>query len=69
MHFDEAIVFLIVAAAAAYLARRAIRRRQEPGCGGCGSCPGAGAAPKPEPAGGSDLIQLELTPRKSVRRG
>jgi hypothetical protein len=69
MHFDEAIVFLIVAAAAAYLARRAIRRRREPGCGGCGSSPGASAAPGPEPVGGSDLIQLELTPRNPARHG
>jgi len=64
MDWQQLIVFLIVAAAAAYLWRRYAASRSQSGCGGCGGCGGARPVAKesgPEP----ELVQLQLTPRRS----
>ena len=58
MPLDQLLVFLIIAAAAAYLVWRS--RRRKGGCGSCSSGDGCGA-PKPE----SDrLVQLDTRPRR-----
>jgi hypothetical protein len=61
MGWDQIFVYLIVAAAAAYLAWRNFGRRSKGSCGGCNACPGASTAPKAEPPA-SPLVQLELKP-------
>lgn len=66
MDWQQLIVFLIVAAAAAYLWRKYAANRSQSGCGGCGGCGNARAAvqeSRPEP----ELVQLQLTPRRSPR--
>lgn len=69
MDWQQAIVFLIVAAAAAYLWRQYAASRSRSGCGGCGGCGSArAAAPEgyPAPRSEPELVQLELTPRKAA---
>jgi hypothetical protein len=58
---EQILVYVIVAAAVLYLLRNAFARRKKAGCGGCHGCPSA--APEP-PAHESELVQIELTPRR-----
>lgn len=63
MDWQQIVVFLIVGCAAAYLWRRQAASRGRSACGGCGGCGGKQpAAPAPRQP---ELVQLELTPRKS----
>ena len=63
MDWQQILVFLIVAAAAAYLARGYFRRGAK---GGCGGCP-AGKPQAEDP--GADLVQIELAPRRNKKPG
>lgn len=68
MDWQQIIVFLIVATAAAYLWRRSVAGRKQSGCGGCGGCGSAKATAtspsRPEP----ELIQLDLGPRRPAHK-
>ena len=56
---DQLLVYVIVAAAAAYLTLRTFRKK--PGsCGGCDGCP----SDTPAAESRSELIQLELPPKQ-----
>jgi hypothetical protein len=53
--WDQWLVYLIVAAAALYVARGFFSRRRS-ACGGCSGCPAAEKSPRPAV---SDLVQIE----------
>lgn len=57
--WDQILVYLIVAAAALYLARQFLGKRKR-GCdtGGCSGCPATSAGETK-----SELVQLEMRPR------
>ena len=59
--WDQILVYVIVAAAAAYLARGFFRARKKAGCGGCERCPDE--TPQ-EGAPPSDLVQIEIPSRE-----
>lgn len=61
--WDQLAVYLIVVAAAVYLARGWFGRRRS-GCGGCNSCGDKPEAPEPQP-----LVQIEIpTPERKRSR-
>jgi len=62
MQWDQLLVYLIVAAAALYLAWTYLRKRKQSGCGGCESA--CGSTPKQN--GKPQLVQLELTPPRKA---
>jgi hypothetical protein len=59
MDWQQLVVYLIVAAAALYLAWGALRKKRA-GCGGCGSCASASAPPESPKV---ELVQLDPAPR------
>lgn len=59
--WDQIAVWVIVAAAAAYLGRDWVRKRRAGGCGGCAAACKPPPTAKPEPP---HLIQLEAPPRE-----
>jgi hypothetical protein len=62
---DHLLVWAIVLAAALYLLRGALRRK-ESACGGCNSCP---STKTDEPKSAPSLIQLEVKPRRPAPAG
>jgi hypothetical protein len=60
MDWQQLLVYLIVATAAAYLLVRhlAHRARQSTGCGGCSSCP-ASREPQSAPEPPQNLVQID----------